>query len=302
MGNRRKSEVVMIEAYAFLAAFAVQILAASILYPAALIKYVRGWARNFGSNRFAQLYPGVDYSRWVARFVTGYRATNIVIAVLGLLLLGWLFTRIQQPGWAGEVTGPAVMYFILQMSPLALFASYAVVRYHKMLVQPSQESKRKATLQRRGLFDFVSPSVVYLAVASYFLFVAYGIWLDLYVYDNSSLSKHCLKAIVSVTLVYALNAFVIYKYLYGRKNPLVNHEGRVHTISVTVKSGVYGSIAIAWFISIFGTLGQPGLQEWRPFALIIFFVATTLLTLMGLTAPPRKAEADGVGSSSEVPS
>ena len=287
----------MIEAYAFLAVFTVQILAASILYPAALLKYVRGWARNFGSDRFAQLYPGVDYSRWVARFVTGYRAANIVIAVLGLLLLGWLYTRIQKPDWAGEVTVPAVMYFLLQMSPLALIALYVVVRYHKMLMQPSQESKRKATLQRRGLFDFVSPSVVYLAVLSYFLFVVYGIWLDLYIYDNTSLSKHCLKAIVSVTLVYALNAFVIYKYLYGRKNPLMNHEGRVHTIGVTVKSGVHGSIAIAWFISIFGTLGQPGLQEWRPFALIIFFVATTLLTLRGLTAPPRKPEADGIGSS-----
>ena len=166
-----------------------------------------------------------------------------------------------------------------------------------MLMQPSQESKRKATLQRRGLFDFVSPSVVYFAVLSYFLFVVYGIWLDLYIYDNTSLSKHCLKAIVSVTLVYALNAFIIYKYLYGRKNPLVNHEGRVHTIGMSVKVGVYGSIAIAWFISIFGTLGQPGLQEWRPFALIVFFVATALLTLMSVTAPPRKPEADGFGAS-----
>ena len=65
-----------------------------------------GGTRNFGSERFAQLYPGVDYSRWVGRFVTGYRAANIVIAVLGLLLLGWLFTRIQQPDWAGEVIKP----------------------------------------------------------------------------------------------------------------------------------------------------------------------------------------------------
>ncbi len=99
-----------------------------------------------------------------------------------------------------------------------------------------------------------------------------------------------------------MNAFIIYKYLYGRKNPLVSHEGRVHAIGMSVKAGVYGSIAIAWFISIFGTLGQPGLREWRPFALIVFFVATTLLALMGATAPPRKPEADGLGSSSEVPS
>ncbi len=292
----------MIEAYAFLAAFAVQVLVASILYPSRLVKYVRGWARNFGSERFAQLYPGVDYLGWVGRFVTGYRAANLVLAVIGLFLLGWLFTRIQRPGWAGDVTAPAAMYFFLQMSPLALVALYTIVRYHKVLMQPSQESKRKATLQRRGLFDFVPPSVVYVAVLSYFLFVVYGIWLDLYVYDNTSVSKHCLKAIVSVTLVYALNAFVIYKHLYGRKNPLVTHEGRVHTIAVTVKSGVYGSIAIAWFISIFGTLGQPGLQEWRPFALVVFFVATMHLALMSVNAPSRKPETDGIGPSSEVPS
>jgi|SRR5688572_14789311 NhaP-type Na+/H+ or K+/H+ antiporter len=287
----------MIEAYAFLAAFAVQVLAASVLYPAGLIRYVRGWARDFSSERFAQLYPGVDYSTSVGRFVTGYRAANIIIAVLGLLLLGWLFNRIQQPGWAGEVTVPAVIYFFLQMSPLALIALYTVVRYHKVLTQRSQESKRKATLRRRGLFDFVSPFVVYFAVLSYLLFVVFAIWLDLYVYDNTSLSRHCLKAIVTVTLVYALNAFLIYKYLYGRKNPLVNDEGRVHTIDVTVKAGVYGSIAIAWFMSIFGTLGQPGLREWRPFTLIVFFVATTVITLMGFTSPSRNPEADGHGSS-----
>jgi len=287
----------MIEAYAFLAAFAAQILAGSVLYPARLIKYVRGWARDFGSERFAQLFPGVDYIKWVGRFVTGYRAANIVIAVLGLLLLGWMFTRIQQPDWAGEVTVPATLYLFLQMSLLALIALYAIVRYHKVLTQRPQESKRKAILQRRGLFDFVSPPVVYFAVLSYFLFVVYGIWLDLYVYDNTSLSKHCLKAIVSVTLVYALNAFMIYKYLYGKKNPLMNHEGRVHTIAVTVKVGVYSSIAIAWFLSVFGTLGQPGLREWRPFALIVFFVVTMLLTLMSVSAPPRKPEADELGTS-----
>ena len=292
----------MIEAYAFLAALAVQILVASVLYPARIITYVRGWERNFGSERFAQLYPGIDYSRWVARFVTGYRAANIVIAVLGLLLLGWLFTRIQQPDWAGEVSNAAMMYFVAQMSPLALTALYTVVRYYKILLQPSQETKRKAILQRRGLFDFVSPFAVYFAVLSYFLFVMYGIWLDLYVYDNTSLSRACLKAIASVTLVYALNAFIIYKYLYGRKNPLVSHEGRVHMIGASVKAGVYGSIAIAWFISIFGTLGQPGLQEWRPFALVVLFIATALLALTGVSAPTRKPEADGAGSSSEVPS
>ena len=74
----------------------------------------------------------------------------------------------------------------------------------------------------------------------------------------------------------------------------------MHTIGVSVKAGVYGSIAIAWYMSIFGTLGQPGLQEWRPFALIALFVAITLLALMGVSAPPRKPEADGLGESARL--
>jgi hypothetical protein len=287
----------MIEAYAFLAAFATQIVVGSVVSPFNLIRYVRGWATNFGSERFAQLYPGVDYSRWVERFATAYRTANMVIAVVGLLLMGWLFTVTRRPAWAGEVSVPAVMYFLLQMSPLVLISLYAFVRHHKILLQPSQEVKRKATLQRRGLFDFVSRFAVFLAVLSYFLFVVFSIYLDLHVYQNTSLSRHCYQAIGTVTLVYALNAFIIYKYLYGRRNPLVTHEGRVHTIGLTVKSGVYGGIAITWFVSIFGTLGQPGLQEWRPFALISFFVITTLLSFMSVTAPPRKPEADAVGES-----
>ena len=292
----------MIAAYAFLAAFAVQVLVASVLAPARLIRYVRGWSTTFGSERFAQLYPGVDFDRWVGRFVTGYRMVNIVIAILGVLLLGWLFVLIQRPDWIGEVKTMAVLYLMLQMSPLALFALYGVVRCRKLLKQPSQETKRTASLQRRGLFDFVSPFAVYFAVASYFLFVVYAIWLDLYVYDNATLSSHCYRAIISVTLVYALNAFVIYKYLYGRKNPLVTHEGRVHMIAATVKCGVYGSISVAWFVSIFGTIGQPGMNEWRPFALVVFFILTTLLSVMGATAVPHRLLAGGLGSSSKVPS
>jgi uncharacterized membrane protein (DUF485 family) len=292
----------MIEAYAFLAAFAVQIFAASVLSPARLIRYVRGWARDYASERFAQLYPGVDYGKSIERFVTRYRLANIVIAVLGLLLLGWFFTLIRHPDWAGEVSTRAVLYFFLQMSPMIFIGLYALVRHRKIFLQPSQEAKRKANLQRRGLFDFVSPFLFYVAVLSYLLFVAFAIYLDLNVYHNTSLSKPCLIAIGTVTLAYAWNAFIIYKYLYGRKNPLVTHEGRVRQIGGVVRLSVYSSIALAWWYSVFGTLGQPGLQEWRPFALCVFFVITALLGLMGATAPPRKPEADGIGPSSEVPS
>ena len=95
----------MIEAYAFLAAFAVQVLVVSAVNTTRLVKYVRNWSANYGSERFAQVYPGVDLERWVGRFVTGYRAANAVIVLVGLVLLGWLFKVVQQPDWPAATTG-----------------------------------------------------------------------------------------------------------------------------------------------------------------------------------------------------
>ena len=137
----------MIEAYAFLAAFAVQVLVVSAVNTTRLVKYVRNWSANYGSERFAQVYPGVDLERWVGRFVTGYRAANAVIVLVGLVLLGWLFKVVQQPGWPAATTNLPTFYLMLQCSPLILLALYSL-RYRK-LFQEAQGTRRTASLQRR---------------------------------------------------------------------------------------------------------------------------------------------------------
>jgi len=282
----------MIEAYAFLAAFAVQIVVVSVVNPTRLIKHVRGWSAKFGSERFAQHYPGVDYQAWVERFATGFRAVNIAIAVIGLVLLGWLFNVIQRPGWAGVASGISPFYLMFQVSPLALLALYTVVRYYKVFLHPPQEARRTASLQRRGLLDFVSPTALTIAAVSFVLFFPFAILSDLYVYDNTTLSWSCYKAMGSVVFVYALNAFVVYKILYGRKNPFVSHEGRVHSIAMTVKSSVYTSTALVWFIVIGSFFTKLQLENWRPFAVTVFCVIVILISFMELTSPLRRSDSE----------
>jgi hypothetical protein len=256
----------MIEAYAFLAAFAVQILAASVLYPAGLIRYVRGWARNFGSERFAQLYPGVDYSRWVERFVTGYRAAKIVIAILGLLLLRWLYTLIQHPDWTSEVGKPTLLYFFLQMSPwfsLACTRACTTTRCSRSRRRGEAQSRP----QRRGLFDFVSPFVVSFAVLTYFLFVAYAI------YRSLCLSQRPCKACLGPS---ARSAGLRIECVHHLQEPVRQEESacdsrwpRAHD-QCDCESGRLRRYHSRLVLSVFGTLGQPGLQQWRPFALTVF--------------------------------
>ena len=155
------------------------------------------------------------------------------------------------------------------------------------------EGKRTAVLQRRGLFDFVSPFIVFLAVLSYFLFAAFVIYIQQHPFPGFA----GLINLVGVTLVYALNAFVVYMMLYGTKrNPFETHAGRLRTIGLAVKSSVYSCIVVVVYLSLNFSLGLLDLQRWEPFALSIFFVICALLASMGFAAPLRKPEVDELGS------
>jgi hypothetical protein len=288
----------MNEANAFLAMFAIQILAGSILYPAWLIRHVRAKLASFPVERFAELFPGVDQDQSARRFATRHRALNTCIAVIGLLLLRWLFRYMQDSGWRdGPVEALATVYFLAQMSPV-LRIGWVAHRYNKMLKHSLAEPKRRAVLQRRRLFDFVSPFVVFLAGLTYFVMVA----LVLYIRQHPFPGFGGFLNIGITTLVYALNASVVYWWLYGRKrNPLETHADRIQATGVVVRTLVYSCIVVTVFQSLTLTLGLLQVKRWGPFALSSFFVICTLISSLGVIAPPRQKKGDGLGPDGSLP-
>jgi MFS family permease len=283
----------MVEVYAFLAAFMVQILAMSVLYPTWFIRRVRMQTTRLSAEQFAQLYPGGDFGLAQERFLTQYRALNTGIAVLGVLLLGWLFSYMRRSNWNDDPVNVLVgVYFTAQMLPFGFIAWFRS-RFNKVLKRSLPEGKHKAMLQRRGLFDFVSPFVVFLAVLIYFLFAAFVMYIRQHPFPGFGGYLN----IGIITLGYVFFAFVVYRTLYGKKsNPLETHADRVHTIGLTVRICVYTCIVVVVFVSLTLALQLLDLQRWAPFTKSVFYVTTTLLCLMGLTAPPRRPEADGLGS------
>lgn len=284
----------MIAAYAFLAAFTLQILVVSVLLPAWFIRYVRVQATRFPAERLAQLYPGVDLRSVQERFLTQYRALITGLAVLGLLLLGWLFSYMRRPDWDdGPVEVVVAVHFLAaHMLPFA-FLVWSGVRFNKKYKRSLPEGKRTAILQRRGLFDFVSPSAVFLAVLSYFLYTAFVIYIQQHPFPGFA----GLITLGAITLVYAVNAITVYWMLYGRKsNPFETHAGRLHTIGLAVKSSVYSCIIIVVYSSLNFSLRLLDLQRWEPFALSSFFVICALVASMGYAAPLRKPEVDGLAT------
>lgn len=299
--NRRKNEVLpMIEAYAFIAMFTVQILSISVLLPTFFVKYVRRQATRYPGDieRFAQFYPGVDLSVAREHFLIRFRATNIVIAVLGLSLLGWLNNYMQRPNWdEGVVVAAVCAYSVIGWLPLCLTAWFGARFKAKVLEHSSPDARRRATLHRRGLLDFVSPFVVALAALGYLLFAAYAIYAEQHASNFPGFKPWLGFALLAtLTLTYALSALVVYKTLYGKKiNPIETRPGHLRTISRSVKSSVYSCAAGSAFFLILFTLMLLDLDRWQPFALSASLVTSAFIALMGMTVRPRESDADGLG-------
>jgi hypothetical protein len=208
------------------------------------------------------------------------------------LLLGWLFSDMRRPNWdEGKVDVLVTVYFLAAyLLPLLIFG-WLGVRFNKEHKRSLPEGKRAASLQRRGLFDFVSPFVVFIAVLSYFLFAAFVI----YIRQHPFLGLDGVINVGAITLVYALNAFVVYMMLYSKRNPLETYARRLHRIGLAVKSSVYSCVVIVVYLSLNFSLRLLDLKRWEPFALSIFFVICALVASMGFAAPLRKPEVDEIG-------
>jgi hypothetical protein len=279
----------MLEAYAFLAMFIIQIVVLSVVYPSRLIRHARLITAQYPPEQFPQLYPR---GRAVAeRRVAIYRALNVLVAVAGLALLGWFITYTRRPDWDdGPIEALLSAYFMLEFVPLMLFALTAA-KDAKIIRNSFQTERRTATLERRGLFDFVSPFVVFLALLCYPLFIALCIYIDRNPFSGWA---GAFVNIGIVTFTYALFAFGVYHSLYGKKNPLLTHADRMRMIDLSVKVCVYACLFGVVGIASNFALVLLDAQRWEPFAQSVGLVIVGAFALRVVSAAPRQLKLDGL--------
>jgi len=285
----------MIEVYLFLAMFPVQILGMSVLYPVLFTRFIRTGLKKVPAERLAEMYPGVDVGQAHERFIARYRAANTVVVALGLLLLGWFLTYMQRPNWdGGAVGGILTAYFLLQNFPIMLIAWFTT-RFNKVHRRLLPEAKRKAILQRRGLFDFVSPLTVLLAILAYLQFVA----VMFYVARHPPPEFGGPFANIGIlSLAYILLGGGVMYLLYGKKiDPLQTHADRMRMISGVATYYAWILILTSILLSLQAARDLVDLETWGPFAGTVFFLIITLLNLRTMTPRPRQPEAHGLGSS-----
>jgi len=285
----------MIEVYLFLAIFPVQILGMSVLYPVLLTRLIRAGLRNIPTERLAELYPGVDVGEAHERFFARYRVANAVVVVLGVLLLAWFIGYVQRPDWgAGSAGWMVFAYCMLQNAPILLI-SWFTTRFEKVHRRFLPDSKRKAILRRRGLFDFVSPVTVLLAVLANLQFVAFMFYVERHPFPGFG---GPFLNIGLVWLTYLLLGAFLYAFWRRKKDPLQTHADRMRMIRVLATAYTWVCIIgpISASLTVARKLVDLG-QAWSPFLGTAFFLILTLFNLRTITAPPRQPEANGLGSS-----
>lgn len=284
----------MIEAHAFLAVFSAQLLFMSVVFPAWLIRRIRNAPPAAVVERYAQLNPGFDYARAVERFATRFRAANAVIVLVGLALFGWFYNYTQRLDWDdGPVETLVGMYFALQSLPIVLLALAQVRLKRKLLSRTTPDSKRRATLRRRGLFDFVSPIAVLAAAVAYVLYAAYLLYIAQHPFPGfAGIGTN----LAIVTVLYAVNGFMVYRTLYGRKiNGMETGAAGVRAMGTSIRACVCASLMVVVHMSINFTLVLQDMQRWEPVAASAFMVFCALLCMFVLPAPSRDSDAEGPG-------
>jgi magnesium-transporting ATPase (P-type) len=284
----------MIEVYAFLAMFTLQVLVLSIFAPAAIVKRIRAFLTRYPAERFPQLYD--HGSSIVVPRINAYRTLNWLAAAAGLILLAWLYTYMHRPDWDdGPIEALQSVYLMVQFIPLVLLA-VAGAKTNQRLRNAFPEDKRKATLRPRRLFDFVSPFAVFLAGLGYVLFVVFAIYIDQNPFPGFA---GAFVNIAAITALYAVIGFVIYTTLYGRKsNPLQTRAGRMNAIGTVVKLCTYVCLGSVVFLSLNFTLVLFDLQNWEPLAGSVSHMVYALLFLSAINAPPPEINLDALAADS----
>jgi hypothetical protein len=270
----------MIEVYLFHVMFAVQILVVSILLPRRLQQRVR--------QQLARTPPDPRGMETVERTLGRYRLANIVIAVIGLILMGSLFSYMRRADWDdGPVEAMTTLYLLLQFLPLAVLA-FIEAHLKKLLRSAWSGDRRKATLQRRGLFDFVSPVAVVLTLLCYPLIVALILYIQRDPFEG--FAGHYLNISI-VTMGYAVTAFFVHYFMYRKKNnPLQTHAEHMQEIGLAVKAVVYSCLGGVLALMTNFSMVLLDRQRLEPLAQIIYFVVIALWIYKSMYAPKTESK------------
>ncbi len=260
----------------FYVVFLSQILLLSYYYPRKILQRFQVVLEKYPVSKYPKLYnKSPDYYEAGAKI---FKTMNRLIMTLGFII-------ILAIGYYNIVEGQKIesffsfFYWIIQMLPMVAM-EFSGFSYYKEMRKANKQPKRKADIRPRKLFDFVSPALLFTAVAvniSCFMFVYY---LDDFIFEIGS------DAFIIVLTLIAMNAvfFFIARFnINGQKqDPYQATEDRTKQTALNVRSLVVISIAASAFIMAEKSISIFDLLYLKPSMLSFYFQLIAWLSLGNL--------------------
>lgn len=234
----------MIENVAFYPIFVCQILLLSWYFPKLIVQRTDWLLEHCPPCDYPKLYP-VAVEHFIQKRSLFVQANHLLLAI-GVVILGWVG---YQYGASENAIFPMVpwVYFMLQMLPM-LLTEIIGFKFFKLMREANASGVRKATLQPRRLFDYVSPRLVGAAVLTYVAMVIY----TLTIFDYSlALSDVPVMSAFILLLGNSFFAAIIAFNIYGKKqDPYQDGKDKVTEVKIVLQSLFYMSIYMSVFMAV----------------------------------------------------
>ncbi|MDE2701028.1 MAG: hypothetical protein OXI23_19325 [Gemmatimonadota bacterium] len=258
----------------FYAVFLSQILLISFYFPRKMLKRISYVFATYPPPQYPRLYPEpIEYYEKAQR---NYRNLNVAVLLVGLSLLAVFIGDSRSGEWdMGNFVFP---YFMIQFFPMMLLEIRSF-KYYRLMRKADSRTTRKAELQPRRLFDFISPTMIGLALFVYFAFIA----LILYIRQFDFPWFGGYWNIVGVTAGNVFFAAIVAWNMYGKKrDPYQAYEDRKRQIELVVQQMVFMSIAATTFMAIEVVLASLDLRDLQPTVMSLYFQLIAVICLRTL--------------------
>lgn len=258
--------------------FLSQIILISYYYPKQVLNRMNRVMTKYPPTEYPKLYP--ESTTAVAKGQRIFRIVNNVILVIGFILIfGYGLLSREYESTQKHAEGLPLFYGMLQFMPFML-VEFSGFKQFKLMRNANIRTTRLASLQRRNLFDFVSPVIFGVAVL---MFLGYVLFEFLMGQFESAADNDGIIRVVTLIICNFLFAVIICFNLHGKKlDPHQAHDDRIRQISFTIKSLIVTSIFVSVFFIVTVTLREFNLEYLEIYANGLYFQSIALISIGSL--------------------
>lgn len=264
----------------FYMAFFSQILLISYHYPKKIVQRMDYIFEHFPIDQYSKLYPKGYEKTLEGKFI--FKWLNLACLLLGLIVFVIFVIANQQENIGLEdVNFLPFLFGFLQAIPF-LYLEFSGYKQLKLMRNLNVETKRRAELSPRNVFNYISPIRLISAISMLIICV-----LVMFTLSDFQITASLAVLLGSMFLCNALFVGLGYKILHGKKlDPHQSPEDR-HTMACTAfRSYTSVSMLVSVFFIFNQSIEHYGLEAWEPIFNCLYWQGVVLLstgTLLKMT-------------------